>query len=492
MTHLERLLTELDRDAAYPHEAGARQIHQTHISIVFVAGDYAYKLKKPVDFGFVDYGSLESRKRFCEREVELNRRLAPDVYLGVSAVVERDGELVFVDSESLEDASNVSEWAVRMRRMDESHTLGSRLASGDLPPDSMSRIGDLIARFHIDSQTGTDISRFANFEAVSTNALDNLSQTTDHVGLTIEGAVHTRLDALFGAELSRRRASIEARAETHVPCDTHGDLRLEHLYLDDDGDLRIVDCIEFNDAFRYADPISDIAFLVMDLLVRGYREESRALLDEYFMVREDPRGRDLMRLYVAYRSAVRAKVHGFKATEEEVAPEDREEAAERARMHWLFALVTLAAPKERPRLLLVGGLPGTGKSTVNRGLRHRGWVDRVVDTDHVRKELAGVTPSDSAEDDFGAGIYTEEWTEKTYDECARRARTELQAGHAVAVEASFWSEQQRRRFIELGLSSGVPPLFVECTLPPSQTKSRLIERSDDISDADEARLREDG
>ena len=483
MKHVERLIEQLDRDAAYPHEAGRRELHQTHISVVYLAGDFAYKLKKPVDFGFVDYSTLSERKHFCEREVELNRRLADDVYLGVWAVIETDGGLALRDSKHV-DESQVVEWAVRMRRLDQDLTLGPRVERADLPQRALARLGDMVARFHASSARSDEISRYASFEAVTKNALDNFSQTREHVGLTVSPEVHSRLERLFEATLSDRRATIDARQAANVACDTHGDLRLEHIHIDEDGRIRIVDCIEFNDAFRFADPVSDIAFLAMDLLVRGYRAESSVVLREYFATAEDPRGRSLLPLYVAYRSAVRAKVHGFKAAEEEVPPEDRASAQRRSRMHWNFALRVLAPPRRRPRLLMVGGLPGTGKSTVARQLKARGWIDQIIDTDQVRKELAGVDDADSSADDFEGGIYTAEWTRKTYDACLERARRALERGRRVAVDASFRSEKQRERFIDAGLELGIPPVFVECALPANVVRRRLRDRHDDISDAD--------
>ncbi|MGM0557608.1 MAG: AAA family ATPase [Myxococcota bacterium] len=483
MKHVERLIEELDRDDAYPHDATRRELHQTHISVVFLAGDYAYKLKKPVDFGFVDYSALEARKRFCQLEIELNRRLAEDVYLGVWAAVETDEGLALRDSRDVAN-EDVVEWAVRMRRLDQAKTLGPRLERGELQAGVLERLGDLIARFHTGSERGPKISEYAKFETVTKNALDNFSQTRDHVGLTVAPGVHARLEALFEATLTHQHPVIDARAATDVACDTHGDLRLEHIHIDDDAELRIVDCIEFNDAFRYADPISDIAFLAMDLLIRGYRDETSTILDEYFTVNEDPRGRRLLPLYVAYRSAVRAKVHGFKASEDEVPAEERAAAVQRARMHWNFALRVLAPVSERPRLLLIGGLPGTGKSTVARSLRDADWVDDIIDTDHVRKELAGLSDADVAADDFEGGIYTAEWTEKTYDACLERAREVLEQGRRVAVDASFRGEDRRRPFIELGLEMGTPPVFLECALPETVTRERLAGREGDVSDAD--------
>jgi aminoglycoside phosphotransferase family enzyme/predicted kinase len=481
----EELIDKLSRPSAYPHPVdGEVVVHQTHISVVFLAGEYAYKFKKPVELAFLDYSTLEKRKYFCEREIELNRRLAPEIYLdtvSATASAGSDGGLcVDGDGEPVE-------WAVKMVRLPDEATLEARLGRGEVSVGQMESLARRIASFHARAERGDEVSGFARFEAVAKNARDNFEQSREHIGQTIHQQVFDRLSALNEGQLEELCELIERRADADVACDTHGDLRLDHVYLFDenglDGDFVIVDCIEFNDAFRFADPVSDVAFLAMDLAFADRRDLARALVAEYLEAADDREGAELLAFYIAYRAAVRAKVEGIKATEKEVSQDEREQAKTKARAHWLLALGRLEAPQRRPAMVLVGGLPGTGKSTLARALAERADFE-VIDTDVVRKELAGLELHETGRAEYGEGIYTPEWSDKTYTECLRRAEQLLFEGRRVIVDATFSSEERRRVFLESGRAHGVRARFLECETSAETAKDRLSRRGEDVSDAD--------
>jgi predicted kinase len=286
--------------------------------------------------------------------------------------------------------------------------------------------------------------------------------------------------------LARLRPCIESRAGRGIPRDTHGDLRLEHIYLFPDkqppDDLVVIDCIEFNEQFRYADPVADMAFLVMDLLFEGRRDLARTFADAYFRAAGDEGGRELLPLYTAYRSTVRAKVGGIKCAEMEIPESERMLARSRVRAHWLLALGELEKADRKPCLVLVGGLPGSGKSTLARGLAEH-TPFHVLRSDVVRKELAeGVcVPLESSPT---ANIYTPEWTAKTYAECLRRAEERLFAGERVLVDATFREEKWRRAFLEAAARWRVPAVFLLCSASPEVARARLAARRKDASDAD--------
>jgi predicted kinase len=263
-----------------------------------------------------------------------------------------------------------------------------------------------------------------------------------------------------------------------VPRDTHGDLHLDHIYLFPDkpppDDLAIIDCIEFNERFRFADPVADMAFLVMDLLFHQRRDLADAFAEAYFRAANDTEGRALLPFYVAYRAAVRGKVEGFELKEKEIPEGEHQAALVRAHAHWQLALGELEESRRRPALVLVSGLPGVGKSTLARGLAERaGFV--VLRSDVVRKEMAARSSED---------IYTVEWTEWTYAECLRRAEALLFEGRRVLVDANFRAEAHRRMFLDAAARWGVPGLFLLCRADPEVTRLRLAQRRGDISDAD--------
>ncbi len=475
---LKHLIEACSRPDAYPVPPRRVEVRQTHISVVFLAGDLVWKVKKPVRLEFLDYSTLAKRRHYSEEEVRLNRRLAPDVYLGVVPITQNpDGVRVGGDGE-------VVEWAVQMRRLPDEATLAARLARDEVPAATAEELARRVAAFHRRADGGPHIAAFGRFDVVAANARENLVQAERRVGVTLSAAVLDRLRARTEQALTHLRPLVEARAERGVPRDTHGDLRLEHLYLFPErpppGDVVIVDCIEFNERFRFADPVADMAFLAMDLAAQGRRDLAAAFVEEYLRASGDEEGRALVPFYTAYRSAVRAKVRAIVLDEPEVPPPQRDAALEKARGHWLLALGELEEPGRRPCLVLVGGLPGSGKSTLSRGLAERAGFEWVR-SDVVRKELAGVSGSSGR---AGGEIYSPEWTERTYRACLERAGRLLFEGGRVVVDATFREERRRRDFMEMAARWSVPALFFACQSSPKIVRERLLKRRGDVSDAD--------
>jgi uncharacterized protein len=475
------LIEQLGRPEAYPHTVENFRVHQTHISVVFLAGSYAYKVKKPLDLGFLDFTTPEKRHHFCHEEVRLNRRLAPDVYLGVVPITRESGILrVGGDGEAVE-------WAVKMVRLPPEATLRERLLRDGLTVEALEALARRVADFHAEAESGAKIARCGRFEAVAENARENLDQSREHVGVTLSETVQARLARALEARLDELRPVIERRAARHVPRDTHGDLHLDHVYLFPDreppGDLVIVDCIEFGERFRYADPVSDTAFLAMDLIQHGRRDLEERFSRTYFETSGDEEGRSLLPFYRSYRAAVRGKVEGMVIGEEEVPRDERRAAVGRARGHWLLALSELEAPARRPGLVLGGGLPGTGKSTVAEGLASRAGF-RLISSDRTRKALAGVEADAPARAEFEEGIYAPTWTERTYDACLTEVGSALFGGERVLVDATFREEAKRERFLEAALEHGVRALYLECRAAAETVRERMRRREGGVSDAD--------
>lgn len=478
---IDPLLRDLSDPKAYPHPVDDVEVHQTHISLVFLAGEFAYKLKKPLKLSFVDYSTLEKRHHFCRREVELNRGLAKDVYLDVVPIVFDESRGAHRILSAQDHSTPATEWAVRMRRLKEEQTLRCRLRQDRVPDHLFERLGRLIAEFHAQADRGEEIARFARFSQVQKNALENFEDSRAQVGAIVDPKVFERLETLTRQRLQDLSHLIEERAQRGIPRDTHGDLRLEHIYIDDDQIIRIVDCVEFNDAFRFADPISDIAFLAMDLGFRGYDSEEKELLQAYFNARtDDEEGPQLLDFYAAYRSCVRAKVHGIKALSKELPRAIRERSHRLAKAHWLYALTRLEEKDRRPSLSLLAGLPATGKSTLARKLLKEDKIDLILETDEIRKELAGIKPTEKAPQHF----YTPEFSRRTYNEVLKRAADALSQGKRVAVAATFVRDKWRTDFIQIARQLGLPVRFIECVVPEEIAHKRLLARKDDISDAD--------
>jgi uncharacterized protein len=475
------LVSALATPAAYPHAPKRVEVRQTHISRVFLAGPFVYKVKKPLALGFLDYSTLEKRHHFCEEEVRLNRRLAPEAYLGVVPITQQDGVI------RVESSGEVIEWAVKMVHLPDDARLSEHVKRGAVGAAFFEDLGRKLVAFHTQAERGPRISAFGRFEVVAGNALENFEQAANQVGTTVSRAVFERLHALVQQALADLRGLIERRALRGVPCDTHGDLRLDHVYVFPDrpppNDLAIIDCIEFNERFRCADPVADMAFLTMDLASNGHRDLAQAFSDAYFHAATDEEGKELLPFYASYRAAVRGKVEGIKQGESEVPATQRAMALDAARGSWLLALEILEQPARRPCLVLVGGLPGTGKSTLAAGLAQRASFT-VIRSDVVRKQLAGLANNAPAASSFEQGIYTPEWTARTYDECLRRAQAALFEGKRVLVDASFRDDAQRLRFLEAAARWSVSALFFVCTAHQQAVQERLARRQGDPSDAD--------
>jgi len=476
-----RLIHELSELRAYAHETGGVEVRQTHISIVFLAGAYAYKIKKAVNLGFLDFSTLEQRRRACTDELRLNRRLAEHVYLAVVPIVDTtDGLAVDRDGEPLE-------WAVKMRRLADQASLLASLERGELTPEVLQRIAARLADFHRVAERRAEIAEMGTFAVVARNARENFEQTMADVGVTVSPNVFARLRDRTEETLAALRPLIEARADRGVPCDGHGDLRLEHIYEFADepppDDLVIIDCVEFSERFRFADPVADMAFTAMELSFYGRSDLARSFAAAYFQSAHDDEGRELLAFYMAYRSVVRAKVRGFELREREIPEERRQRSRAKARAHFLLALSLLENPRLRPALLLVGGLPGTGKSTLAHALAERAGFE-LIRSDVVRKELAGLSADVPAKAGWRDGIYSREWTKRTYDACLARAENSLAEGKRVIVDASFASAALRERFVRAGRSLAVPVVPLLCQASPEQVRTRLAARSGDPSDAD--------
>ncbi len=333
---LPELIERLSDPAAYPDPTATVEVRQTHISAVFLTDRFVYKVKKPVAPGFLDFSTLDKRRHYCEEEVRLNRRLAPGVYLGVVPVA-RAGHGVRVEG----DGEDV-EWAVKMVRLPDDATLQAKLLRGEVTAGLVEQLARRVAGFHRTAEGGERVATYGRFEAVARAIRDVVAKAMTQAGRAIDPADAERLVKVTEAELARHRALIDRRAAAGMIRDCHGDLRLDHVYhfpdRDSPADLVAIDCIEFNEAFRFIDPIADAAFLVMDLKFHGRPDLAHAFTEAYLTAAGDEDGRALVPLYTAYRAGVRASVEGLLLAEPEVPQAERAGALAKARAHWRLAL----------------------------------------------------------------------------------------------------------------------------------------------------------
>jgi len=468
---IQSLLEELSQLRSFTNTPSSVQVVQTHLSVVFLVDEFVYKIKKPLDVGFANFTSLESRRYFCEQEVLLNRRLAPSVYLGVVPITRT------VDGLRFEGEGEPIEWAVKMKRLPDDACLQKRLLAGQVTTQQIVQLGQRVAEFHRNAPVAPADYQANLFDNVSRALAETLANSQPLVGVTVLPAIVERLRRCSEAELARIEPILRRRGVAGMVRDTHGDLRLDHVYLFPDQppphDLVAIDCIEFNERFRYADPIADVAFLVMDLLFHGRVDLARTLVTAYFQASSDEEGRNLLRFFTSYRALVRGMVEGITLEEPEVPEGEKPSLRAGARRHFLLALSLLDAMETTPCLVLIGGLPGSGKSTLAARLSETRRF-AVLRSDVIRKQMISES----------AGRYTSAATEQTYGECLRRARDLIHEGRRVILDATFRHEVHRRLFLDAARKWGVPGLFLSCHASPATIEKRLAARRNDVSDAD--------
>ena len=443
------------------------------MSLLFFAGDFVYKVKKPVNLGYLDYSSLADRKRFCEREIVLNRRLCERAYLGVVPIVKTGKGL------EVEGPGEAVEYAVKMRRLPQDRMLDGLLAAGQATGGMMESIAGRVAAFHKRAASTPEISTFGSIDVIRRNTDENFAQTLPYVGRTITAKAHAQLRDFTDDFMASQNSLLSRRVEEGRIRDCHGDLHAAHVCMTDE--VCIYDCIEFNDRFRYGDVASEVAFLAMDLDRFRRRDLSREFVDSYVAISGDGGVAELIRFYKCYRAVVRGKVEGFKLGDMLMPEEEQRAATWLARTY--FEMARRYATGEG-LLVIMTGVAASGKSYLAERLGQL-LAARVLSSDVVRKQLAGLSPTEHRYEPFGEGIYSPEWTQRTYDELLRQATPLLADGGCVILDASFLHASERLRAIETARKASSRVLAVECVAPRETLVTRLARRESEgtISDA---------
>jgi aminoglycoside phosphotransferase family enzyme/predicted kinase len=464
------LVAALSDPRFYPHRPERVELVETHISWVFLADELAYKVKKPLRLPFLDYGTLERRHHMCREEVRLNRRLAPDYYLGVGALVRTDGGYALAD----EDDPGAVEYVVEMRTIRQRRTLDRVVAEGGPSAPEVEAIGERLARFHGEVAVPDDPA--ASVTHLLAALSENLETLRERGGAAIADSRLRAAEHFTASYLEGGRELLERRAGRGLVRDGHGDLRTEHVIVE--GEIQAFDCVEFDPELREIDVAADLAFLIMDLERLGATEAAAQLPVAYREAGGDPGEPRLLAFLASYRAWVRAKVALFKPDVEA----GRRQAGE------LHALGHRFAWRARgPFLLFVCGVAASGKSTLAAALGAVSGL-AVIDADSTRKRLAGIGPTERAAPEH----YSAAFSRRTYAELGAAAARELERSGAVIVDATGRRQADRDAFREgLDQQRGeeAPLLFARCEAPAEVLIARARAREDDperISDADAA------
>jgi uncharacterized protein len=433
-------------------------LHETHSGLVLLKGESAWKFKKPVDLGFLDFTTLAARREACRREVLLNRRLAPDVYLGVGELVGPDGAVV--------------DHVVMMRRMPEDRRLSAlvRHRASDVESE-LRAVARQLAAFHASAGSGTDGIAAGRVAEVTTRSLRALWRTSfeampQYVGDLIDPGIERDIERLVHRYLDGRGDLFRRRQVTGSVLDGHGDLMAEDIFCLPDGP-RILDCLEFDDRLRVLDQIDDAAFLAMDLECLGAPELAEKFLDWYREFSGDTAPVSLVEHYLAYRAFVRAKVACVRHRQGD--PASRTDARHLARL----ALAHLE--RGAVAMVLVGGPPGTGKSTVAAGTADALGMTLLA-SDRIRKEQAGLSPLEPVIESMEGGIYGEGWTRHLYEELMRRSAVLLRLGESVIIDATWSKNWQRELARRTAQDCAADLTEIRCDLSSTLADERLRAR----------------
>jgi hypothetical protein len=458
------LVRVLLQPSVYPHPVGEVALIQTQMSFLFMAGDYVYKIKKPVNLGYLDYTTLSRRHALCLEEVVLNRRLTTDVYLDVVAIRRANGGYAFGGN------GRVVEYAVKMRRLPVDRMLNILLSIGSAEPEMMRHLANKLAGFHHIAARGPDIDPFGSPASVRVNVEENFTQTERYIGRLVNAGMHRRLRDWSLGFLLDKPALFESRVLAGRIRDCHGDLHSQHICFADS--IQVYDCIEFNDRFRYCDVASEISFLAMDLDRHGRGDLAKTFVEAYLKASGDYDIPALLGFYKCYRACVRAKVEGFKSDDPYIGAAEKSSAESASRLYWGLAA---RYARSRPLLIVMTGLMGTGKSTLAEQLARQAGFE-VLSSDVMRKTMAGVSLSEHRLVGQGEDIYSPDFTRRTYDALYEKADLMLKRGQDVILDASFKQRADRMRARDLAANLGADYLIIECVLDEAQTKTRLERR----------------
>jgi uncharacterized protein len=469
------LVESLGDPSAYSHavQTPIRSV-QTHISWVFLTGDYAYKLKKPIKLSFLDFSTLAKRKYYCDEELRLNRALSPELYLDVVPIYRTKTGYSLSDREG-----EPVEYAVKMRQFREEDVLSQAFRDGRVTKAHIIELARKVAAMHAEARNGPELAEFGSIAAIRDTLADHYRVAEEYMGQTQERDRHVRTQAYTSRFMQVHADLFRERTEAGFIRECHGDLHLANICFFE-GQIRFFDRIEYSEPFKNIDVMYDLAFLFMDLWFRGRPDWAFLLANIYAETTGDYDGLILLPFYACGRALVRAKVRSILSSEEEAAPAQREKARDEAIAY--FDHAAGYAKAEGGRVAIICGMSGSGKSTIASELAQQAPAFHIR-SDAVRKHLAGIDLADTSEK-----LYTAEMTERTYNEMLRVGSRLAAEGMNVILDATFSRRELREHFKETLETAGVQVRVLWCTAPESVLRERVRQRRGDVSDAGEAVL----
>jgi aminoglycoside phosphotransferase family enzyme/predicted kinase len=478
-TQLETIIQHLQSTACFPHATGEFEVFETHISYVLLTGEYVYKFKKPVDLGFLDFTTLEKRKHYCEEELRLNRRLAPQMYLSVVSVHGNPEHPV------VEGAGPLLEYAVKMQQFDTADRMDLVTARGQLTASHIDQLAQLVADFHVRIPVAGEDTHFGTLEVIRQRVMQNFEQVLQHIDDAEISRMCNQVNAWSKAALDKRRELIAQRKQQGSVRECHGDMHMANIILPE-GKPLIYDCIEFSEDLRWIDTISEVAFLYMDLDYHQQHKLALRFLNEYLSHIGDYGGLGMLCIYLVYRAMVRAKVNSIGAKQQEAKPEIAAECLTTTKKYLALARNYIESFTS-PVVIVLHGLSGSGKTWLAEQLRESYGAIQIR-SDVERKRLLGFSAETKTKSAVGKGAYSADMTSQTYQRLLDVTSLIVQAGPSVIVDATFLKKIHRQNFKELAQSLKVPFVILDIQAGESTLRSRITKRAEYDKDASEATL----
>lgn len=483
------LIKNLQTAAAFDHAIQRFKVMETHISWVILTGQYAYKIKKPVNFGFLDFSTLEKRGFYCREEVRLNQLFASELYLDVVTI---NGE---IDSPQINGSGPVLEYAIKMREFPQEGLFTDLNKHHKITPELIDQLAALIAEFHHQTPTAAPDSAFGTPQAVHGPVQQNFDQISPLLTDSQDLQQLKQLEKWAHQQFEQHKNLFAQRKQQGFIRDCHGDLHLGNIILYNHKPM-MFDRIEFNDDFRWTDVMADVAFLMMDLEDHQQFVLAHRFLNSYLQITGDYEGLAILPYYQAYRAMVRAKISLFRLAQPGINAQEQQEIQQKYRgliklaSHYAFPEQQLNSQQEKPitaTLFITHGLTGSGKSSVARFLAEQiGAVP--ISSDVERKRLFGLTATAQTQSELNQGIYDPKVTIQTYEQLAKFAKIILSAGYSVIVDATFLKFSHRDLFKQLAKTMQVPFIILHCDAPREQLEKWIRERQAKQNDPSEAGL----
>ncbi len=467
------LFDQLKNPKFYGPSVNSVQLLQTHISYVALTGTYAYKIKKPVNFGFLDFSTLDKRKYYCEEELRLNKRLCPEMYLEVLPITKKDNTL------ELDGEGTIVEYAVQMKEFPQEAIMTNMLLENRVSEETIDHLCTILVDFYRSQEPSEEVKQYGTLSAVKQNLDENFDQTRPMIDITVPKQTFFSIKHAVSKFFEQKKDVFDHRMKEGRIYECHGDLHSGNIAITEKT-IHIFDCIEFNDRFRFCDVASDIGFLAMDLDFLNYPYLSSYFIQKYVQRSNDADIYSVLNFYKSYRAFVRGKVHGFQINDPHIEPEKKQNLQNNAKKYFQLSeyyaqLFSLDLEEQQPLVFLVCGLSGTGKSTVAQKIA----VDyhaEMINTDIVRKEIAGIDTYERHHDQFNTGLYDPRKIDDTYDQVMQRASACLKKGRNVVLDATFQKKKYREMAQHIARKHHATMVIVQCICPDTVVKKRLEDR----------------